>query len=152
MRATYNIVIADTSCFILLDKIGEMNLLKALFGKIITTSVIAMEFGALLPEWIEIRDASTTALETTLEIDAGEISAIILAIEYNPALLIVDDDKARKVARKLGLNITGSLGIFLKAKQAGIIPSVMAIIQKVQQTNFRYSQAVLNEILELAGE
>ncbi len=75
-----------------------------------------------------------------------------LAAEYAPALLIIDDDKARKVAKKLGLNITGSLGVFLKAKQAGIIPSVSTIIQKVQQTNFRYSQAVLNEILELADE
>lgn len=152
MQTTYNIVIADTSCFILLDKIGEMNLLKSLFGTVVSTSVIVAEFGTSLPEWVEIQDANNLILELSLEIDAGETSAILLAIQCTPALLIVDDEKARKAAKKLGLNITGSLGVFLKAKQAGIIPSVSSIIQKVQQTNFRYSQSVLNEILRLADE
>lgn len=50
------------------------------------------------------------------------------------------------------MNITGSLGIFLKAKNAGIIPAVKSVVEKVQQTNFRYTQAVLEEILSLAGE
>jgi len=48
MQITYKVVIADTSCFILLDKIGELELLKSLFNHIVTTTVIAHEFGAVL--------------------------------------------------------------------------------------------------------
>jgi len=50
MRTEYEIAIADTSCFILLDKIGGFGLLKSLFKSVVTTSVVAAEFGAKLPD------------------------------------------------------------------------------------------------------
>ena len=152
MQTEYKIVIADTSCFILLDNIGELDLLKALFGRVITTPTIAQEFGADLPEWIEIKLVSDTQLQSTLDVDVGEASAIALALESGPSLVILDDDKARKLAKRLNLNITGSLGVLLRAKREGIIPSIKPIIEKIQQTNFRYSQKVLAEILSLAKE
>ena len=152
MQTEYNIVIADTSCFILLDNIGELELLKALFGRVITTSVIAQEFGAELPEWVEIRTVSNIQFQSTLDVDAGEASAISLALESGPSLVILDDDKARQLAKRLNLNITGSLGVILRARKEGIIPSIKPIIEKIQQTNFRYSKKVLAEILTLAKE
>jgi len=151
MHREYEIVIADTSCFILLDKIGELELLKSLFGHVITTSIIAKEFGADLPEWVKIRSVKDLIFQYTLDIDAGEASAIALAVESEPSLLILDDNKGRKAARKLNLNVTGTLGLFLKAKQIGLISSVAPVIAKIQLTNFRYSDAVLEEILLLAG-
>ena len=152
MQIEYKIVIADTSCFILLDNIGELELLKTLFGRVTTTSIIAQEFGASLPEWVEIKSVSDTQFQFTLDVDAGEASAIALALESGPSLIVLDDDKARKLAKKLNLTITGSLGVLLRAKREGIIPSIKPIIEKIQQTNFRYSQKVLSEILFLAKE
>jgi predicted nucleic acid-binding protein len=152
MRREYEIVIADTSCFILLDNIDELQILKSLFGYVVTTSIIALEFGSQLPEWIEIRTVKNILFQSTLDIDPGEASAIALAIESEPSLLILDDAKGRKVARKLNLNFTGTLGIFLKAKSSGIIPAIRPMLDKIQRTNFRYSQAVFKEILSLAGE
>jgi predicted nucleic acid-binding protein len=153
MQTEYKIVIADTTCFILFDNIGELKILKALFGTVITTSVIAREFGTELPAWVEIRDVKDLQFQSTLDIDAGEASAIALAVESTePSLLIIDDNKGRKVARRLNLNVTGSLGVFLKAKRAGIIPAIKPIIEKIQKTNFRQSEAILQEILFLAGE
>ena len=152
MQTEYEIVIADTSCFILLDNIGELNLLKLLFGHVITTTVIANEFGTDLPDWVEIRSVINIAFQATLDIDPGEASAITLALESKSALLILDDNKGRKAAQRLNLNITGTLGVFLKAKRAGIIPSIRPLLEKIQKTNFRYSKAVLQEILFLANE
>lgn len=152
MQTEYKIVIADTSCFILLDNIGELQLLKALFGRVITTSTIAQEFGIDLPEWVEIKSVLDTQFQSTLDVDAGEASAIALALESGSSLIILDDDKARKLAKKLNLNITGTLGVLLRAKKEGIIPSINPILEKIQQTNFRYSQKVLAEILFLAKE
>jgi predicted nucleic acid-binding protein len=43
MPQEYKVVIADTSCFILLDKIKELPLLQKVFGQIITTREIANE-------------------------------------------------------------------------------------------------------------
>ena len=152
MQTDYEIVIADTTCFILLDKIGEMELLRSLFSQVNTTTIIAEEFGAALPQWIKINPVENIQLPIVLDIDLGEASAIALALEFDRCLLILDDAKGRKAARKLNLTITGTLGIFLRAKREGLIPAIRPIIDKVQNTNFRYSQAILDEILSIAGE
>ena len=51
-------IISDTSCLILLDKIGELEILNKLFGTIITTPEVANEFGQPLPFWVEIQQPS----------------------------------------------------------------------------------------------
>jgi predicted nucleic acid-binding protein len=50
-----------------------------------------------------------------LQVDAGEASALALAAENQPSLLIIDDLKGRRLAQKLNLNITGTLGLILTA-------------------------------------
>lgn len=154
MQQQYNAIIADTSCFILLDKIDYLSILKELFLKVTTTKEVAFEFGKFLPDWIiieSVKDISRQRL-LQLEIDEGEASALALAIEKGNCLLILDDFKARKLASKLNLQYTGSLGILLKAKQSGIIPALAPVLLKIQQTNFRFSEKVLFEILQIAGE
>jgi len=152
MQKKYEVVIADTSCFILLEKIGELDLLKLLFSKIITTTTIAAEFGSPLPEWIEVRTPKNISFQNSLDIDPGEASAITLAMESESSLLILDDNKGRKAAERFNLLYTGTLGIILKAKNVGLITSIKPIFQKIQQTNFRFSQKVLDEIYRLANE
>jgi hypothetical protein len=126
MQQKYDVVIADTSCFILLDKIGEIELLKKLFTSITTTQTIAAEFRKPLPQWVNILPVQNKPYQHLLEIeiDEGEASAFALSVEYSNSLLIIDDMKARKLAEKLFLNYTGSLGILLKAKEYNILPSV----------------------------
>ena len=94
-------IISDTSCFILLSKIGELDLLQKLYGEIFTTSVIAEEFGEELPNWVKIQDSTDKFRLQILEIqiDKGESSAIALALEIPESTLILDDIKARKIAQ-----------------------------------------------------
>ncbi len=101
MQKKYEIVIVDTTCFILLEKIGEFNLLKYLFSKIVTTTLIAKEFGYPLPDWIEIRRPQNTSFQNSLDLDPSEASAIALAMESKSSLLILDDNKGRKAAERL---------------------------------------------------
>jgi len=154
MLPNFKVVIADTTCFILLEKIGEINLLRSVFGNIVTSSIIAAEYGSPLPQWIQIIDAQDKHLQDTLqiEVDAGEASAIALAIELAPALLILDDLEARKLAGQLKLIYTGTLGFILRAKTSGHINSVKPFIEKIQMTNFRVSDKLYRDILTQAGE
>lgn len=46
--------VADTSCLILFYKIGELNLLKEVFGRILITETVSKEFNKEIPEWIEV--------------------------------------------------------------------------------------------------
>ncbi len=77
------IIISDTSCFIILTNIGELDLLQKIYGQITTTIEIATEFGETLPEWVEIITVKDKSKQLLLEmqIDKGESSAIALAME-----------------------------------------------------------------------
>ncbi len=154
MQQKYNIIIADTSCFILLDKIDELNILEKVFHLVTTTEDIAAEFRKELPDWITIRTVSNKDYQRLLclEVDNGEASAIALSVEDGNALLIIDDNKARKLAAKLQLAYTGTLGVILRAKQMGIITEIKPIIKKIQATNFRFSEKTYKEIMFIANE
>jgi predicted nucleic acid-binding protein len=147
-------IISDTSCLILLEKIGELELLQKLFGQIITTQEVADEFGLQLPSWIEIKTPADKKYQSIIEatVDKGEASAIALAMEFDDCLLIIDDLKGRKFATQLGLTITGTFGVIVDAKLAGIIPSVKPIIAKIKETNFRISDKIEMVMLAKALE
>ncbi len=87
------IIISDTSCFIILSNIGELDLLQKVYGQIITTAEVANEFGETLPEWVEIKSVTDNHLQQLLEmqLDKGESSAIALALEIHASTIIIDD-------------------------------------------------------------
>ena len=148
------LVIADASGLILLQKIGELDLLRRLYGAVVTTPVVAAEYGLLLPPWIRLEAAADVERQELLaeQVDAGEASAIALALERPGWTLILDDYKARKLAERLGLSLTGTFGLLLRAKQRGLIPAVKPLLDQIRQTNFRFSAAVEMEVLKQAGE
>jgi predicted nucleic acid-binding protein len=147
-------IIADASCIILLDKIGELSLLNKLFGSIITTADVAKEFGLALPEWFNIIEPHDKNYQSIIEntLDKGEASAIALALELPDSLLIIDELKGRKFAIQLGIKITGTIGIMVEAKNAGIINAVKPLLIKIKKTNFRISEELERQILNKAGE
>jgi len=150
----HRIVITDTSCLIILDKIGNLELLRLLYNTIVTTPEVKEEWGRELPDWIIIEKAKNNRYQKIIEtqVDKGEASAIALALEKEYPLILLDDLKARKFAKSIGLKFTGTLGIIHKAKQAGLIFKVRPLIEKLKETDFRISENVIGEILKLNGE
>lgn len=149
-----SLIIADASCFILLSKIGELQLLKEVYGQIITTPTIVEEFGETLPTWVQVLAAADNYRLQLLEmqLDRGESSAIALALERPGSTLIIDDYKARKIAERLGLKLTGTLGVILKAKANGVIPAITPLLEKIKHTNFRLSAELEAQALRAANE
>lgn len=149
-----DIIISDTSCLILLDKIGHLELLEKVYQKVRITPEILCEFGKSVPDWITVEKPTNTPIQQVLEqnLDTGEASAIALAYQFPESTLIIDDLKARKAAKDLNFKVTGTLGVIVKAKQMGFIKKIKPIIDKLTQTDFRISQNVIEEILKRAGE
>jgi predicted nucleic acid-binding protein len=149
-----DVVISDASCLIILDKIDKIEVLSDLYQNIVTTPVVAKEFGKPLPPWIMLRESSDKNYQKVLEvaIDPGEASAIALSLNYSEPLLLLDDLKARKMAKKLGLVFTGTLGILVKAKKLGVISELRPIIELIKHTDFRISELLVEEILKEVGE
>lgn len=147
-------IISDTSCLIVLNNIGELDLLHKVYGPIITTFEIAAEYKEQLPNWIEITNVKDKYRQQLLEmqIDKGESSAIALALEIPNSTIILDDYKARKIALQLGLVYTGTIGVIIKAKLHGIISSIKPILQKIKETDFRLSEDIELQALKEAKE
>lgn len=125
-----------------------------MYRELVTTPEIAEEFGEPTPKWIVIQNVIDTKYQALLEtqVDKGEASALALASEFEDVLLLLDDLKARKLAIKLNLKISGTLGVIHKAKQLNIITEVKPLIEKLLQTNFRIADTIIEEILRLNNE
>lgn len=87
-----------------------------------------------------------------MHVDVSEASAIALAMETDNSLIILDDYKARKTADYNGLKVVGTIGIIIKAKQLGLIPTIKPLLEKISKTNFRLSKELEQEALKLAAE
>lgn len=147
-------IIADTSCFIVLTNIGELDLLHKVYGQIITTPEIAAEFGAPLPVWVGVAVIQEKNIQRLLEfqLDKGEASALALALETPNSVVVIDDYRARKTAEKLQINYTGTIGVIVKAKITGIISSILPLVGKIRQTDFRITDELEQQALRAAGE
>jgi len=149
-----NLVIADTSCLILLSKVDELDILKANYGRILVTPEIAEEFNQDIPDWIEVIETKDKQLQRLLEdsLDLGESTALTLSFETENSTVILDDLKARKIAIKLGVKVTGTIGVIIKAKLNGTIPSAKTILDKISNTDFRINSQLIDEAVRQAGE
>jgi len=148
------VVITDTSCLIILDKINALYLLPSLFNKIITTPEIADEYGKTLPDWVIIQQVQDHDLQNQIKelVDPGEASAIALAAEVKCDYLLTDDRAARKLAEQRGIVVKGSVGVLLYAKQQNMIPLIRPYLNLIQKTNFRISQVLIDKLLFEANE
>jgi predicted nucleic acid-binding protein len=87
------------------------------------------------------------------KLDRGEAEAIVLAQEVNADLLLVDEQKARRVAAEAGLVVAGVLGVLLRAKAAGLVGAIGPLIVRLRDDlDFFISDSLNREVLRLAGE
>ena len=147
-------IIADTSCLIIYDKINKLEILRNTFVELIVTDEVSEEFGGQLPDWITIWQITNKNQypELAKNLGKGEASSITLALEFDNSLLIIDERKGRKVAEEMKIEIIGSLGVLIKAKETGVIKSVKKILNLIDKTNFRISNSIKEQILKKAGE
>ncbi|MGB2841411.1 MAG: DUF3368 domain-containing protein [Halobacteriota archaeon] len=79
-----------------------------------------------------------------LIIDKGEAETIALAEELNADAVLIDDLKARKIAKLRGLNITGSIGILLDAKDRGLVSEVKPLLEELMKKKIRIRKELYN--------
>lgn len=130
------IVISDTTPIISLLKIHKLELLTHLFGdvqipdavyeELISNSRFQTEAEQILSaEYIRkvvVEDKKSVALlRRATGLDAGESEAIILSDEIKADLLLMDELKGRQVAKQMGLDIMGTIGILMTAYEEKLL-------------------------------
>ena len=159
------IVVTDSTVLIGLAKLGRLTLLKEIFSKISIPEEVfkeAVERGKdksgsdLIREssWIEKRTVKDKRQVNFLtgNLDRGEAEVLVLAGEIEADLILLDEGKARKAATIAGFHVMGLLGLFILAKNIGLIHEVRPLINELMAKNFRLSNRVIGEALKKAGE
>ena len=157
-------VICNTSPLQYLYQVELLHLLPALAGNIVVPVAVATELstgraaGVSLPDpttlgWITIRrPANTAAFPLITDLGPGEAEVLLPALESRDAIVVLDDALARRAATMLGLRVTGTLGLLLDAKRAGLIPAVGPVLDQLQALHFRVAPRTRAAVLTLARE
>jgi hypothetical protein len=100
---------------------------------------------------IPINDEITTGI-LSYQLDRGEAEVIALGCEMKADLLIIDELKGRKIARHLGLNVSGTLGILLMARELKLIPDIKPCIDQLIAKGIWISEKLYNQVLKMEKE
>lgn len=159
------IVIADTTPIITLMKLNRFDLLEKLFDTVIVPNAVYEELvsnsnylteAQMVVEcpFLKRREVSDRQsikiLREVVGLDAGESEAIVLAEEKQADLLIIDERKGRRVAKQMGLKITGTIGILLHAFDYKILSSeeILSCTESLRNSRIRISDSLFELILD----
>lgn len=157
------IVIADAGPLIAFARLHQLGLLPQIFGRVLVTDIVFSECAGRV-DFIEsplIRDAvSSQQLELCTapdfsafaqKIDAGEASAIAVAIEYGCGVLM-DDKAGRTMATNAAIPVIGTVGALVLAKRKGLVPLVKPLLESLVASGYFLSEVIVAAALAAAGE
>ena len=131
-------VIVNSTPLIVLCSIGRLEILQKMYAEITIPAAVYREVTEKKMYKAKLHD--------------GEVEVMILCQEQNADLAIIDDNAAKKTAKYLGIPVTGTLGVLIKAKQQGFINEIRPIISELKANGFYVSQQVEELVLKYAGE
>jgi predicted nucleic acid-binding protein len=156
-------VVADASTLIGLSRIEQLVLLRDLYGEIVIPQSVYDEVVTESKHGSErIKAAKYLKVEKVSDskgvelllgyLGKGEAEALTLSKEKKADLILIDEKKARKAARRAGFEVIGVLGLLLAAKNKGLIPTVRPFIEELSNQGFRLSKKVTERALKEAKE
>jgi hypothetical protein len=156
--------ISNTSPLLYLYRIAAIEWLPELFREIWVPSAVVDEFdegilkGHYVPDpssysWVQVVDPRSTPCEwLSLDLGAGELAAMALALENPSRVVLLDDMLARRTAQTAGLTVWGTLKVLLEAKAHGLTERIEPLINDLSRGGMWISEEVRRRILALAGE
>jgi predicted nucleic acid-binding protein len=155
--------VADAAPLIAFARAGKLDVLPRVLGEVLVPESVAAECqvhgqpgaeaiaGAFTAGLLH-RQSDVEGLQSTFpQLDTGETAAIQLALKLGSSVLI-DERLGRAVARRLGLAVIGSLGVLLAGKRLRFVSSVAAVIDQMRSNRYYFSNALVCEALQRAGE
>lgn len=107
----------------------------------------------VIPQWLDIRSLSHPLSPLLLaHLDEGEAAVIALALESGIRRIIMDERRGRMVGRTMGLEVTGSVGILLRAKRAGHLSALRPCLEAMVDKGVWLSERLMEFALREGGE
>lgn len=158
------LTISNTSPLLYLHLVRQLELLPRLYREVFIPAAVKAELqagaerGVNVPKiralpWLKVMPlASDTSIPLVTDLGRGEAQAIALGLENPNSRLILDDTLARRIARLHKLQFTGTVGVIVKAKQAGLLPTVSPVIFALREAGLWLSDLLVTQVLRQAGE
>ena len=158
---------ADTGPLIALARIGRLDLLRRLYGRVAVPLAVEREMaigsdrpgarvleGALEAGWISVRAVGETGAtqDIFMLLGQGEAEAIALAEQRQARLLLIDDARGRRIARSRGVRVTGVAGVLLAAKNQREVEAVTPLLRALSDAGYRLAPPFVAKVLVAAGE
>ena len=156
-------IISNTTPILSLLKINKLTLLRELYGKVTIPNAVFQEIengkekqyyqDLTLLSWIEIAEINNPDSRAYFtDLDSGEAEVLILAREQNADLVIMDEIMGRRFAKQLEFNLTGTIGVLLKAKEKGLINSVSELLTELTEKGTWLNPKLISKALKLSRE
>lgn len=157
-------LISNTGPIIALAGISHLYLLRELYKRIIVPQAVDKEIRScgqsciglqdyLAAGWIEVQAHGHIDPLLLTALDLGEASVLVLSEQEKSALLLIDERKARKIARVVyGREVIGTARVLIEAKQSGFIPNIRKPINNMRTNGYWIHDNIVEYALKLAGE
>lgn len=142
------IIVFDTSSLIALERINLLEILCQLYKEVIVPESVIKEFGNISLPCLSIRKIESNLLKlliTDLNLGKGEAEVIALANQKG-LTVVIDDSKARKVAENMGLKLTGTIGVLMRAEKEGLIVSAPDKVKELKEKGFYVSEELFENL------
>ena len=161
------VVIADTGPLIALARIGQLDLLRRLYGRVVVPPAVHTELaidsnrpgakalaGVFVAGWVVIEAVTDSSVRWELDqlLGPGEAQAIALAEQEDVRFLLIDDARGRRTARSRGIPVVGVAGMLLVAKSRGELAAVGPVLDRLSSAGYRLSPLLVAGTLARAGE
>lgn len=149
------VLLSDTGPLVALSSLGLLEILSSLYSPLVTRTVLrewqARDGRPDFPSSFEIIDAAPPDPLLAVQLDPGEASVIQAAIERGSTRVLIDERKARKVARRVfGLETIGTAGILVQARRRGMTPELGPLFAQLRQQNYWIDDKIVSWALQAA--
>jgi len=152
-------IIGDSSALVALATMDRLDLLEKIFGKIYVPKAVYDEVtisykpqSVKLKEFLADKVVSVELDISKMGLGQGELEAIALYKNMNSDFLLIDDRRAKKFARLNDVNVIGSLGVMILAKDSGLVESIRKDLEKLVSSSLFISQSLIDRVLMSVGE
>jgi predicted nucleic acid-binding protein len=152
------LVVSDASPINILVRLGRVDILATLFHTIVVPPSVADEMSrprtpqlvrdwiSAPPPWLKVQSPAVPEPATSLR-HRGERDAIRLARELGADAILLDDEKPRLAAARLGLRVVGTIGVLEQAANMGHIADLKTIHDQLRASDFYIGEQVLRDSL-----
>jgi len=156
------LIIADSSALVALATCQCLHWLEILFDELKVPQAVFNEVviegkpeAEILRRYLEGKIVNVDLTDMVIDaggLGRGELEAMVLFKKLHSNLLLIDDKRARKIAQLNNIEIVGSLGVLLLAKQKGLIKQIKPVLDKLCVSEINVSERLVKKTLQLAGE